>query len=174
MLYIYNVDQSLESDSICIYVQIAGVCLNGIVRPGELERGLAKLAENPDQRFSKIFRLLYEENIKLDLFRRYGTEQIFELRILSVDGRFRGRGIAKQLLKQSQQLAAAEGFRVLKGEATGLFSQKILQAEEFAVIGEACYAARRNADGTAMFPVQEPHESLKIMIKVLEKSTGGD
>lgn len=135
-----------------------------------MERGLAKLANNPDQHFAKIFRLLYEENIKLDLFRRYDTEQIFELRILSVDGRFRGRGIAKHLMQQSQQLAAARGFHVIKGEATGLFSQKILQADDFVVIGEAKYATKRNADGSPMFPVQAPHESLKIMMKVLTKS----
>lgn len=122
---------------------------------------------NPDRSFTRIFQLLYEENLKLDLFRRYRTEQIFELRILSVDGRFRGRGIAKELLLHSERVAAAGGFRVLKGEATGLFSQKILLAGHFEPISEAPYADMRNADGSAMFAVQPPHESLKIMMKVL-------
>lgn len=123
---------------------------------------------NPDQRFIKIFQLLYSENLKLDLFRRYHTEQIFELRILSVDSRYRGQGIAKQLMLRSQQVAADAGYMVLKGEATGLFSQKILLSENFVPISEALYAHRRNPDGSPMFPVHPPHESLKIMMKILE------
>lgn len=146
---------------------VAGVCLNGIVRPGEQEQGLEKLRQNKDDRFVKIFRLLYEQNLKLDLFRRYETEEIFELRILSVDGRYRGQGVAKQLMAMSLRTAAEAGYRVLKGEATGLYSQKILQAEQFELVGETKYADCVDENGEEMFPVEKPHESLKIMIKLL-------
>lgn len=145
-------------------LQIAGVCLNGIVRPGDIEKGLTQLPDTPDGR---IFRLLYEENLKLGLFQRYHTAEIFELRIMSVDGAYRGQGVAQQLLMHSQKLAAVAGHTVLKGEATGLFSQKILLSDQFVAVNEVLYASKVNADGTPMFPVQAPHESLKIMIKVL-------
>lgn len=128
------------------------------------------LPGNPDARFIKIFQLLYEENIKLDLFQRYRTAEIFELRILSVDSGYRGQGVAKQLLLHSQKMAADTGYTVLKGEATGLFSQKILLSEQFVPISEAMYSDKFNADGTPMFPVQPPHESLKIMVKVLAEN----
>lgn len=56
---------------------------------------------------------MYGESQKLDLFRRYGVDRIFELRILSVDSEFRGQGVARKLIDMSQSLAIKNGFKVI-------------------------------------------------------------
>lgn len=88
------------------------MCLNGVLLDGDLKSALEKLNENGDKEFQKIFNLLYGESLKLDLFERLNVDKIFEVRILSVDEKFRGHGIAKNLMLKSQEIAEENGFRV--------------------------------------------------------------
>lgn len=68
--------------------QIAGVVVNGVLHGNaDTSRALEKLAETEDEKFRTIFTLLYEENLKIDLFEQFAVEKIFEIRILSVDSK---------------------------------------------------------------------------------------
>ncbi|KAJ8869470.1 hypothetical protein PR048_028461 [Dryococelus australis] len=95
-----------------VFVQVMGVALNGIQRPGDLAAAQAKLATMADLKFRQIFDLLYGANRQLDLFAQHGVDRIFECRILSVDKAFRGRGLARELLRHSEQVARQHGFKV--------------------------------------------------------------
>lgn len=83
-----------------------------MVRPGEFEEGIRQLITKTDENYKKILRLIYEENQKLDLFRSYGVDRIFELRFLSLDPKFRGQGIGFHLLNMSQENGIKNGFTV--------------------------------------------------------------
>lgn len=108
---------SIQSDNFVFlplsYNQIAGVCLNGILQKGDIETSLANLHLKDDEKFRKIFTLLYTENLKNDLFEKYHIDKIFEIRILSVDSKFRGHGVAGSLMLKSKLVAEENGFRVL-------------------------------------------------------------
>lgn len=94
------------------HLQIAGVCLNGILHKGDIEHSLANLHLKEDEKFRKIFTLLYTENLKNDLFEKCHIDKIFEIRILSVDSKFRGHGIAGSLMLRSKEIAEENGFKV--------------------------------------------------------------
>ncbi|XP_059609185.1 arylalkylamine N-acetyltransferase 1 [Phlebotomus argentipes] len=145
---------------------IAGVALNGILRRGEVRKALDALKDTQDERFKKIFRLLYEENLKTDFFDSFGVEKIFEIRILSVDCRFRGQGLAKKLMEKSQEVARENGFKLMKTDATGLFSQKTFSSLGFSTKSEYLYSLENGK--VADFMVEPPHDKLKIMYKVLD------
>jgi len=89
------------------------VALNGVQHPGDIVAAQAKLTTMADIKFRKIFDLLYGVNRSLDLFTQHGVDKIFECRILSVDKRFRGRGLARELLRRSEITARQSGFKVL-------------------------------------------------------------
>lgn len=108
----YSVPYFIQTKYIIQFTQIAGVCLNGVLLKGDLESALEKLFEKGDKEFQKIFNLLYGQSLRLNLFERLNVDKIFELRILSVDAKFRGQGIAKNLLIKSQEIAEQNGFRV--------------------------------------------------------------
>lgn len=78
--FLLIVFQALSNDN-----QIAGVALNGVLREGDVERATEALKHSNDDRFKKIFNLLYEQNIKANLFEELGVTKLFEIRILSVD-----------------------------------------------------------------------------------------
>ncbi|XP_043466558.1 uncharacterized protein LOC122501282 isoform X1 [Leptopilina heterotoma] len=90
---------------------IAGTVLNGIVQRGEREEAERRLAEMSDKNFQTIFGLLYKVNEKIDLFTKYNVDDLFECRILSVDDRFRGRGLANALVQESLENAKNAGFK---------------------------------------------------------------
>ncbi|BFG00366.1 dopamine N-acetyltransferase [Drosophila madeirensis] len=145
--------------------KIAGVILNGILRPGDTVLALQKLQASSDINFKKIFELLYNHNLKVDLFGRFKVDRIFDVRILSVDASYRGQGIAKELVKHAESLARKRGFRLLKADATGIFSQKILRSHGFELFAEQLYAKYTDAGGQVVLPVEAPHIKLQLLTK---------
>nr|CAD7606873.1 unnamed protein product [Timema genevievae] len=149
--------------------QVIGVALNGIQGPDDLAASQAKLTTLTDEKFRQIFDLLYGANLTLDLFRQHGVDRIFECRILSVDKRFRGRGLARELLRRSEEVARENGFKVFKEDATGFFSQKVAESVGLQTVHELRYEDYTSPDtGEVIFKTKKPHESLKIMVKILQ------
>ncbi|KAH8261748.1 hypothetical protein KR044_012774, partial [Drosophila immigrans] len=161
-LSIMAVDERKDSDT---HGQIAGVILNGVLRPGDTEQALDKLQFSCDSNYKKIFELLYRHSLQVDLFTRYNVNRIFDVRILSVDSRYRGQGIAKELVRRAEQVARESGYRLLKADATGIFSQKILRSHGFEAFSEQLYAKYKNDEGQIILPVEAPHIKLQLLTK---------
>ncbi|RZF35578.1 hypothetical protein LSTR_LSTR005106 [Laodelphax striatellus] len=148
--------------------EVIGVALNGVQHMGDLNAAQEKLEKMTDGSFKQIFGLLYSLNQTLDLFSKYEVENIFECRILSVDSRFRGRGLAKELMRRSEEVAKDAGFKVFKEDATGLFSQKIAASLGHETVYQMEYSSYTNKEGDIIFNTPSPHNSLKIMVKLLQ------
>ncbi|KAH8289529.1 hypothetical protein KR054_006918, partial [Drosophila jambulina] len=155
---------AVESQQLGTY-KIAGVVLNGIYRAQDTAKALEKLNRSHDPGYRKIFALLHCHNTKNDLFKAYAVESIFDVRILSVDASYRGRGIANELVKQSVALAKRNGFSLLKADATGIFSQKIFRSHGFEVFAEQPYDKYKDDDGGIILPVEAPHIKLQLLVK---------
>uniref|UniRef100_A0A1B6CV67 aralkylamine N-acetyltransferase n=1 Tax=Clastoptera arizonana TaxID=38151 RepID=A0A1B6CV67_9HEMI len=148
--------------------EVIAVSLNGIQNPGDIEVEMKKLENLADERFKQIFSLLYGINQSLDLFSKYNVDRILEGRILSVDSAYRGKGLAKQLVKRTEDIARTNNFKLVKYDTTGLFSQRICSVDNYETIYELKYTDYVNESGDPIFIVPAPHEYLKIMIKQLE------
>ncbi|XP_037049914.1 dopamine N-acetyltransferase [Bradysia coprophila] len=149
--------------------EIAGVALNGILLRGDIEEALINLSQLKDERTKKIFRLLYDQNLKLNLFHRFNVDKIFEIRILSVDAKFRGQGLAKELWRRSEVMATECNFQLMKADATGLFSQKVSISFGFSPCLELSYNTYTDKQGDPIFKVDPPHDNLKIMYKLINQ-----
>lgn len=148
--------------------EIAGVALNGVLHGNDdIEHSMRKLNDITDENFKKIFKLLYEHNLKINLFTQFDVDKIFEIRILSVDSKFRGQGLAKKLMEHSEKVALERGFKVMKTDATGAFSQRAVGSMGFVTKHEVKYSDYLDDQGEQIFMVEPPHEKLKIMCKVL-------
>ncbi|KAH8343564.1 hypothetical protein KR059_012546, partial [Drosophila kikkawai] len=145
--------------------KIAGVVLNGIYRADDTAKAMEKLDRSQDPGYRKIFALLHCHNTKNDLFKEFAVDSIFDVRILSVDSSYRGRGIANELVKQSVALAKKNGFCLLKADATGIFSQKIFRSHGFEVFAEQPYDKYTDDEGHIILPVEAPHIKLQLLIK---------
>jgi GNAT superfamily N-acetyltransferase len=117
---------------------VIGVALNGIQHPGDIAAAQAKLKTMADVKFRQIFDLLYGVNRSLDLFTQHGVDRIFECRILSVDKRFRGRGLARELLRRSVITARESGFKVVRHRIRFVLSESRLEGTCIGSFGIAC------------------------------------
>lgn len=97
---------------VALLSQVVGVALNGIQHDGDVDEAMKKLETLNDKKFKQIFSMLYDLNQSLNLFERYNVTSIFECRILSVDNRYRGKGLANELFKMSLDIASKAGFKV--------------------------------------------------------------
>lgn len=88
------------------------MALNGIARRGDVEKALEEMKTIDNIKYQRIFGLLNSVNKTANLFGKYNVDKIFELRILSVDSRFRGKGIARELFLRSELIAEEHGFKV--------------------------------------------------------------
>ncbi|XP_053686327.1 uncharacterized protein LOC128735868 [Sabethes cyaneus] len=146
--------------------KIAGVALNGVLSGyNDIKHSIEKLNNVQDENFKKIFKLLYEQNLRINLFNKFNVDRIFEIRILSVDSKFRGQGLAKKLIMKSEALAIENGFQLLKTDATGIISQKLMGAQGFETVCEIVYEHYLDENGDQIFVVEAPHNKLKIMCK---------
>ncbi|XP_044728139.1 arylalkylamine N-acetyltransferase 1-like [Chrysoperla carnea] len=148
-------------------LKIGGVALNGILRKDDIKTAQENLEQQNDEKFKTIFRFLYEQNMKINLFEQHSIDTIFECRILSVDSDYRGLGIAKKLLKRSLEVAQKNNFKIFKADATGLFSQRVNESLGCKTILEVKYTDYKDKYDNQVFQVSEPHEYLKIMVKDL-------
>ncbi|XP_046663927.1 arylalkylamine N-acetyltransferase 1 isoform X1 [Homalodisca vitripennis] len=147
--------------------QVVAVSLNGIQFPGDIKREKDKLAKMTDEKFKQIFTLLNNLNESLDLFTKYDVDKIFDARILSVDSGYRGKGLGKEIIRRAEEVASENNFQIMKGDATGAFSQKILLSLGWKLIHELKYVDHLDENGEQIFKPPPPHQSLKIMIKKL-------
>lgn len=141
----------------------SGMALNGVLNEKERDEASRRLEEIDDEQFKTIFGLLYKVNKKVDLFKKYDVQELFECRILSVDENFRGKGLANVLMLDSLEVARKAGFKVFKADATGMFSQKVCLKNGFQVEAEILYK-----DLPENIRPAPPHEALKLMVKLLD------
>ncbi|XP_066245464.1 arylalkylamine N-acetyltransferase 1-like [Euwallacea similis] len=148
--------------------KIAGVALNGASKKGETEKSIEEMKDIDNLQYRRIFGLLNEVNLELDLFSKYNVDKIFEVRILSVDAAYRGKGIAKELFTQSEAVARKNGFKLMKTDATSLFTQKVAESQEFWVEKSVNYHDYKDEQGRKIYDTRPPHFHYKVMAKKLE------
>ncbi|KAL4715774.1 hypothetical protein ACJJTC_006353 [Scirpophaga incertulas] len=125
---------------------------------------IEKIQQSSDAKFNKIFTILYTVSRDLDLFDTFDVDRIMECRIISVADQARGRGLAKELMKRSIQLAREEDFKLFKVDATGAFSQRICSTLGLRELRKVRYAEYCDSSGKPIFCVPPPHDALSVMV----------
>lgn len=133
-----------------------------------VETSLKRIEALEDAAFKKIFAFLYTHNSRHNLFKEFNVDKIFEIRILSVDSKFRGQGVAKNLLLKCEEIAADNGYRMLKSDATSFFTQKISTALGYLTCSESRYDDYVDENNERIIVVEPPHQGNKIMYKLLD------
>lgn len=67
--------------------------------PCHEEPDYIKTCKNP--KFKKILKFLHYVDVKSNIHGKFPNQKVFEIRIISVDSNWRGKGIAKALVEKS-------------------------------------------------------------------------
>jgi len=106
--------------------EVVGVCVNNAYFRSEffedLEQGLEDVIDPKWKPVMAVHHALRTQNTHI--YDELRTSKFFSIRMVGVDPRARGKGVATDLIRRSVLLAGTLGFTGLKTEATGVFSQK--------------------------------------------------
>ncbi|CAG9854165.1 unnamed protein product [Phyllotreta striolata] len=137
--------------------KLIGVCLNGI-----LERGAADDFECEDEKFSKIVKLLDYVAVESDPFKIYpGVNRGMIVKILSVDGSFRGKGIAKDLMVKTRELARQKGCGFITVDCSSYYTACAARKLGFKPHYTLNYEDYK-VDGEVVFRPEAPHKALTV------------
>ena len=89
-----------------------------------------------------------------------------ELFILTTHSTHRYPGLGTETARHTLALAKRHGFGHCVTEATSLYSQKVFARLDFDTVAERRYDEYQ-VDGRVVFPRHGPHESAKLMVKIL-------
>lgn len=145
---------------------IVGVLLNGKMDPPcEGDPEYITTCENP--KFKKILRLLRYVDQNVTRNGQYEDLNVLEIRILSVDSSWRGKGIAKTLVEKTIEIGKEKGFHMVRADCSSFFSGKLCARLGFERIYELKYADYVDEDGNPVFSPAFPHTSIISYIKKL-------
>ncbi|WAR26775.1 DNAT-like protein [Mya arenaria] len=108
-----------------------------------------------------VFRFIYYPTKEIDIFNRYGVDEIFSLDFLCVRNDYRRHGLAIHIVKAALELAKDLSFTVVKGDCTGNYSQRIFEKHGFETILNIPYNSCV-IDGNPIGEKTGAHKSLKI------------
>ncbi|XP_017791477.1 PREDICTED: dopamine N-acetyltransferase-like isoform X1 [Habropoda laboriosa] len=145
---------------------IVGVLLNGKMDPpSDEEPEYISTCENP--KFKKILRLLNYVDRNVNRDGKFRGLNILEIRIISVDSNWRGKGIAKSLMEKAIEIGKEKGFHIVRADCSSFFSGKLCARLGFERIYELNYAAYLDEDGNPVFSPAYPHTAIISYIKKL-------
>ncbi|KAK9738015.1 Acetyltransferase (GNAT) family [Popillia japonica] len=143
--------------------KIIGVSLNGLI-----ERNIAADDDDldvTDPKFSKILGLLNYVDKEANVFERYpDVNKMILVEILSVDGSWRGQGIAKKLMNKTRDLAREQGVKLMRVDCTSHFSAKAIARLGFECIYRLKYEDYKE-NGRAVFDPEAPHKEVTVYIQ---------
>ena len=94
-----------------------------------------------------------------------GFKKTYNAVLLCVSRSFRGRGLGKEMLRRSYDIAREQGAEAMYIMATGKYSQAIFRKEEFTVQKEFPYLEIKNPKGGVLFDGHGEHEKIEIVYK---------
>ncbi|XP_075232597.1 arylalkylamine N-acetyltransferase 1-like isoform X1 [Lycorma delicatula] len=147
---------------------IVGVCLNGIdVRGGTKASEEVNVADEEcsNPKFKKILNLLSVVGKQSDVFGQFpNIDKVLEVRILSVDDNYRGKGIAKSLIERSKSLGQEIGIPMIRVDCTSAFSAMAVAHLGFQCIYTLQYAEYLDNNGEPIFNPPPPHSCVKTFV----------
>ncbi|XP_029157914.1 dopamine N-acetyltransferase-like isoform X2 [Nylanderia fulva] len=145
---------------------IIGVVLNGKADPPSAEEP-EDIESCKNAKFKKILRLLYyiDKNVNVD--GRFRDLNVLEVKIISVDTNWRGKGVGKVLIEKTIEIAKEEGFHYARADCSSFFSGKLCARIGFEAIYKLKYNDYVDEEGKPIFSPALPHTAVVSYIKKL-------
>lgn len=140
--------------------KIIGVSLNGVLERGWLNNDDSYKCD--DEKFSIILALLDRVARESDPFKKYpDCDKAMTVKILSVDGAYRGKGIAKELMAKTRELAKEHGCGFMTVDCTSHFTACALKKLGFELHYSLKYSDYK-VNGEVVLKPASPHVAVTV------------
>ncbi|KAK2580478.1 hypothetical protein KPH14_006218 [Odynerus spinipes] len=145
---------------------IVGILLNGKLEScDEDEPEYIASCDNP--KFKKILRLLHHVDRQVTTSGKFKNQNVLEIKIISVDTNWRGKGVAKALVEKATEIAREHDFHVMRADCTSMFSGKLCERLGFEAIYRLNYSDYVDEDRKPIFTPAFPHTAIITYVKRL-------
>lgn len=159
-----SIENNLSVMAVSTSGAIIGVELNGQLGPPSDEEP-DYITECMNPKFKKILKLLRHVDKNVNRIRDFTGINVLELRIISVDHTWRGKGVAKALIEKSMDIAREKGFHMMRADCTSMYSGKLCARIGFEPIYQLNYADYVDEDGNPIFSPAFPHVAVVTYIR---------
>lgn len=149
--------------------EIVGVNINGLInRPKETDEPPAKLADGCEHpKFKKIMALMDYIDEQFNIFDLYpDVDRILDIKIMSVDSRYRGLGIAGKLTDRTMQYVKDNSIKLVHVLCSSHFSARVMEKMSFEEVYKLNYSDYL-INGEQVFDPEKPHTAARILVKRL-------
>jgi len=123
--------------------KVVGVCFNNDLAEPEADGFLEQMQALDYYGYSILFQILDDLDVKLvdEMTKKQlmSKGNVFHVYMIAVDGQFGQRGIGKQLLRESVDIAKQRGFKYAMAEVTNDYSMKAFKKSGFEVYDTISY-----------------------------------
>lgn len=149
--------------------EIVGVNINGLItKPKETDEPPKKLADGCEHpKFKIIMSLMDYVDEQFNIFDLYpDVEQLLDIKIMSVDSRYRGQGIAGKLTDRTIQYMKEENIELLHVLCSSHFSARVMEKMGFEEVFKLPYCDYL-VNGEQVLQPEKPHVAVRILTKRL-------
>jgi GNAT superfamily N-acetyltransferase len=144
--------------------EIMGLRLCHLIKVGDEPADNATL--QGDEAFAAMLDYYLYQMKPVNFFDIYNTKEVFHFFGLTVERKYRRKGLGKFLLTAGVALGKELGFRVVSGEASANYSIKIYQDMGFEELHSVNYADY-TVNGVVVVQNTGEHKSCKVFAKVV-------
>lgn len=149
--------------------EIVGVNINGLInKPKVTDDTSEKLADSCEHpKFKKIMALMDYVDQHFNIFDLYpDVERLLDIKIMSVDSRYRGLGIAGKLTDRTMQYVKENNIKLVHVLCSSHFSARVMEKMSFEEVYRLPYSDYL-VNGEQVFDPDKPHNAVRILIKRL-------
>lgn len=144
--------------------KVVAAHLNGLMCPGDAAKDIESL-KDPKNPVEKIKYLKATANSKIDLFKKFGVNAIYDINVMSIHEDFQCPNVYFDAIKLDEKIAREAGFKLMKAGASGNVTEELLEKMGFEIASETQYSSVKDKNGKVMVPVKGDKASYKIMVK---------
>lgn len=146
--------------------RIVGVVLNTILHRGFIDE--MGPVDCKHEKFAKILRMLTRVAKESNVFQYFPeADKALCINILSVNGEYRGKGIAKALMARSREIARENNCGFMTVDCSSHFTACAVKRLGFTLVHTLKYADYKE-DGEVVFKPAPPHEACTVYVQKLE------
>lgn len=161
-----SLENSLSLMAVSASGAIVGVLLNGKMDPPSNDEP-EYIRSCTNAKFKKILRLLHHVDKNVNMDGQFRDLNVLEIRIISVDTNWRGRGVAKALIEKTAEIAKEQGFHYMRADCTSFFSGNLCVRIGFDIIYKLNYNDYVDEEGKPIFSPASPHTAVVTCVKKL-------
>ncbi|XP_055608245.1 uncharacterized protein LOC129755656 [Uranotaenia lowii] len=146
--------------------RIVGISLGYIGSEDDVAVLTESVKNSRDRKWGDILQFLIFVHESSNVSEKFGVSDAYEIQIVGVHPDFRGRSIAKELVRKQLQLAKEKGFKGVYVDCSNVFTAKIMESLEFEIVNEIVLENYRTEKGEQIFqPEDQVNRSIKSYFK---------